>query len=403
MVLRELAFYKINRTERENKMKFINILKDWDDTKNEHYLNKLIKFLTFKRENPSTGKIHKHHIIPRSWDKCFQEETDNIVFLTPREHLFVHFLMTKAFPKNYFMAYAFQRLCHGEESTSSQVKEIHLLAMEKNRKKQVYSHPPEIIAKFVETKKKNGKPNPLKGRKCYNNGEVDKLFFEGMEEPGFDLGSVRRGKKKKAYGWDELTLLKTSLLSKARMKELIESGWRNSANIKGEGNASYGKTYYYDPITLKNYKIPKNETPPPNLVKGQYISPEVWEKRNRKISEYQKSINHWWVSEIINKNPEKIRKTAEWHRGKKRPLETRKKQSEAKKKFYENGGKNSIAGKKSAYHIKTLELRFFSPEETLPENFVYGNPHTKKFWFISPEGYKEKFRLKEAPEGWVRC
>lgn len=177
------------------------MLKNWKyDFKNEHYLKRLCNFLNYKKsiESENINKKHKQHIIPRSWNKNYINESDNIVILTPREHLFVHYLMVKSFPKNYQMGYAFQRLCNGKDIKDVLTKPSHLLALKKQNYTGVYSHPPEIIKKQKETRIKNGNNiSAIKGKKCYNNGIVDKFFFEGEEEAGFVLGSVQRGRKKK--------------------------------------------------------------------------------------------------------------------------------------------------------------------------------------------------------------
>lgn len=383
-------------------MNFICLLSEWNlDIKNEHYLKRLVKFLNYKKENPSKGKNHKHHIIPRSWNTEYVNDVDNIVYLTPREHLFVHYLMTKAFPKNYQMAYAFQRLCNGEINTKENVRLSHIFALEKNREHNIYKHPPEIIQKAIDTRKNNGSNfSRIKGKKCYNNGKIDKYFFENEIEDGFVLGSLQKGKTKNIRR-GELTLLKVSLKLKDIVNDRFKNGWSNRATIKGETNMFSGSKIMHDPLTLKNYRIFKNEEIPENLIEGYYYDPVVWNERNKKISNKLKGLSHPWQDKV-NKNPKKIAKTAEWHRGKKRGAETRRKQSEAKRRFYDNGGKNPIQGLKCAYNVKTLELKYFDPLCELPIEFEWGNSKTKKFKFVSEQGEIKSFKIKDAPQGWRR-
>ena len=75
-----------------------------------------------------------------------------------------------------------------------------------------------------------------------------------------------------------------------------------------------------------------------------------------------KSIEH--VNKI-NKNPEKIKKTAEKHLGMKRTEETRKKMSEAKKgKVPNNKGKIWINNDK--------ERKMIEPNEIIPQGYIKG-------------------------------
>jgi hypothetical protein len=70
----------------------------------------------------------------------------------------------------------------------------------------------------------------------------------------------------------------------------------------------------------------------------------------------------------INKNPEKIEKTANKHRGMKRSQETCKKISESIK-----GLPSSIKGKIAAYHKETKEVKYFNDIFEIPENFIKGS------------------------------
>lgn len=77
-----------------------------------------------------------------------------------------------------------------------------------------------------------------------------------------------------------------------------------------------------------------------------------------------------------NKDPEKIRKTAEKHRGMKRSEETRKKQSEKRKLFFSNGGENSLksTGKGMIYvhHKETGEVKRVEKDFNLGNDWIRG-------------------------------
>lgn len=51
-----------------------------------------------------------HHIIPRCMDG--QDERENLVVLTAREHFLVHWLLTKIYPENYKLIHAFWMMCN---------------------------------------------------------------------------------------------------------------------------------------------------------------------------------------------------------------------------------------------------------------------------------------------------
>jgi|SRR5690625_3052550 len=56
-------------------------------------------------ENPATGVVERHHIIPR----CLggDDKQDNLVYLTPREHFICHYLLAKIHGGSLWSAYYF--------------------------------------------------------------------------------------------------------------------------------------------------------------------------------------------------------------------------------------------------------------------------------------------------------
>lgn len=72
-------------------------------------------------------------------------------------------------------------------------------------------------------------------------------------------------------------------------------------------------------------------------------------------------------NQVINRNPEKIRKTAESNTGKKRSAETKALLSELKK-----GKPTHNKGAYYAYHTETLEIKTIYPGEELPNGFAKG-------------------------------
>lgn len=91
----------------------------------------------------------------------------------------------------------------------------------------------------------------------------------------------------------------------------------------------------------------------------------VKEETKQKISESNKKVPHTWQDKI-NKNPDKIKKTAETHRGMKRSEESKRRMSEkAKNRPIHN------KGKKYFYHPLTLDTILCLPENK-PEGYLNG-------------------------------
>ena len=109
----------------------------------------------------------------------------------------------------------------------------------------------------------------------------------------------------------------------------------------------------------------------------------------------------------INKNPEKIKKTAEKHRGMKRSDETKKKLSEVQRNNIKNNGVPN-KGKLVFHNEITKEVITLFPEEHVPEGFVRGHGKSTKekgkIRFHNPLNY-EIISLNpgdQVPEGYIR-
>jgi hypothetical protein len=85
------------------------------------------------------------------------------------------------------------------------------------------------------------------------------------------------------------------------------------------------------------------------------------ESQKKKMSESGKLVERAWIAEKINKNPEKIKKTAEKHLGMKRSEVTKKRISESLKN----------KGKRPYHNIHGDEI-WLSPEDQIPIDFIEG-------------------------------
>lgn len=127
--------------------------------------------------------------------------------------------------------------------------------------------------------------------------------------------------------------------------------------------------------------------------------------RNKKISDSLKGRIHLWQDKI-NKNPKKIAKTAAKHKGMKRPIETCKNISEAKKEYYEI---NEVFNKDLIFihNIKTNERKYILKTDTIPDGWKLGIGSTKakgKKWYMNPTDFSQTKNFNEneqIPVGWI--
>ena len=97
------------------------------------------------------------------------------------------------------------------------------------------------------------------------------------------------------------------------------------------------------------------------------------EETKRKISIAHTGTKKDWVADKINRNPEKIRKTANKHRGMKRSNITRKRISESKK-----GKPANNKGKMWVHHITDGIKKQIFKHENMPIGFIKGYGNRKK-------------------------
>lgn len=166
------------------------------------------------------------------------------------------------------------------------------------------------------------------------------------------------GKKKQVHHSKERLKQISEHFSRPHTKEQIQK--RIDTRIK-----KYGR--YHSPKQIESFKHSSwfktekgqrflREESNPSKNKQRIWKPRT-EETKAKISESLKGIDHWWQDKI-NKNPEKIAKTAEKHRGMKRNADAKKKMSEAKK-----GIQPKNKGKKYYLNTETNEGGYFIPGE----------------------------------------
>jgi len=123
-------------------------------------------------------------------------------------------------------------------------------------------------------------------------------------------------------------------------------------------------------------------------VEKRVLAAKLWRENNPEI--------HALRMENINKNPEKIAKTAAKHRGMKRSPEACKNISDSKK-----GSVSSVKGKRLATHKETGIIKYFDPDEEIPNEYTteFSGYNVGKKSYTNGTEYK-MFVEGSEPDGW---
>ena len=102
----------------------------------------------------------------------------------------------------------------------------------------------------------------------------------------------------------------------------------------------------------------------------------------------------------INKNPEKIKKTADKHRGMKRSEQAKQTMSDSRK-----GCKANNKGQKCYYNIELNKRIYLNADDPIPEGYVdkVPNLNKNKIWIHNPTTNERTFHQKDQtlPEGYI--
>ena len=104
------------------------------------------------RNRTLQGYYEKHHVIPR----CLggDDDLDNLVKLTAREHFIVHKLLCKIYPNEHKLVYAYWAMCN-KQSSKKMIRDYTVSSREYQRMKELFS----ILSS-----------NLHKGKKSWNSG-----------------------------------------------------------------------------------------------------------------------------------------------------------------------------------------------------------------------------------------
>jgi len=122
------------------------------------------------------GYKERHHIVPR----CLggDDNIDNIVLLTAREHFIIHKLLCRMYPNEDKLFFAYRMMAVMKNSkdnnrdyyvSAREFEEIRILANEKignaARGRKMPPRPQEVIDKVIATRKRNGYRHSIETRK----------------------------------------------------------------------------------------------------------------------------------------------------------------------------------------------------------------------------------------------
>lgn len=255
-----------------------------------HVIKKYINFIS-KRNRSTKTKIffYRHHIIPKSIIKTFClnidqsfQNSENITFLSNREHLIAHKILAKIFP-SHSIKYAYFRMFKSVDEphlcviTNSTNEKIYISTKEYKENKHLYNR--NYLSR-VKVKDINGNIIIVdKNDERYLSGELV-YFNKGIKKPqGFSekLRTINLGKKHS----DE-TKLKLSLINKGKKRQPMTEENKKRLMLCNIGRKASTETKQKLSISHLGYTRTENS--------------------KSKQSDYYKSNNLKWINDgVINK------------------------------------------------------------------------------------------------------
>lgn len=190
----------------------------------------LRNYINKKDAKEQTGEyIETHHIVPCSIDKAYEKSKNNLLHCTAREHFILHKLLSKMF------------IGENDITHRKMLSAVTMFKMVNNLQHRNFSSRDyEYIRKcYIESVSgiyapHYGKEGTVKGKKCYNNGSINKFFKEGEQPEGFHLGSKDAGTFK---------LINNGVSNmNIKIHEEIPEGWTLGSITKGKESHLKGRT-----------------------------------------------------------------------------------------------------------------------------------------------------------------
>lgn len=395
------------------------------------YLIKYADFISEKATEQNlleAGLFEKHHIFPKS----IFGDNDYLVNLSYADHFMAHWYLYKAYRE--IGGVPFRSMCYALVSftrTKTKSRKYKLSNMSDDDIRTI-SYLLEYT-KIANKEGSSGELNPFYG-KSHSPETISKKQRNALERGGFYTWSAEHYEKYSTYlncrdhkdvakywYYNPETNTNTRLSANAIENNNIPEGYiagkctseqeslKRSFAIretyshnppvrpKGEDSPHYKSFHYYNPETGKRIRLKESDIIPSGYIRGFYISEEVLVERNRKIGDALRGVVKPYM-QIVNRDPEKIRKTAEKNRGSKRTEEQKANISASLK-----GIKPPNTGKKLCINLKTGEKCNFLVAE-IPEGWDIIHKKSKMKIIIHAVTNEKKFipYEDEIPEGWIK-
>ena len=249
-------------------MNFYSYLKDI--SKNEHYLNRYVKFIDFcQNQDLNSNFTEKHHILPVSLFPSFKKNQNNIILLSARQHFLAHWMLAK-FTRSPKMWFAF-----------NQMRRIGINSI-------LYEYARQEISKAISQSNTGKVRSPdhidaikrsLIGKRPAKNLETGRITWENKNDPRWKSGLIVAPR----LGYKHSEKTKNKIKNSNKGKKLYVNG---EGTIKmfypdsippgyfpydnplwHESNALNSK-WYYNPENNTNIRVLENHKPPTGFIKG---------------------------------------------------------------------------------------------------------------------------------------
>lgn len=243
---------------------------------NKHYLNRYNKLIEHRLKHPLEDDVYgeNHHITP----KCMggNNDKDNIVKLSAREHFIAHYLLAKAYPHYPNLWYAFNmmsRICEGKSALYESARK----------------HIRDVISGDVSRSEKISKS--LTGR-SFSESHKKKLSDMRKSYVGWNHSEDTK-RKMSENGIKGKTMYHDPLTQETKYfgdGDTIPEGYVQGASekfLETTRNRRKRMSWYHDPISKKNVRLGENEVAPEGYVKGRYVEKveccgKMWDPGNLK-------------------------------------------------------------------------------------------------------------------------